>query len=62
MPSGMCMRIKRLQNYGTPIPWTEHSEIKEPLINSLRADTEKNWVLMTALFCRNTLCIARKSD
>jgi hypothetical protein len=30
--------------------------------NSARADFEKNWVLMKAVFRRNTLCIARKSD
>ena len=30
--------------------------------NAARADSEKNRVLMMALFRRNTLCIARKSD
>jgi hypothetical protein len=30
--------------------------------NSARANPEKKWVLMMALFRRNTLCIARKSD
>jgi hypothetical protein len=30
--------------------------------NSARANPEKIWVLMMALFRRNTLCIARKSD
>ena len=30
--------------------------------NSARANPEKIWVLMKAVFCRNTLCIARKSD
>ena len=32
------------------------------MIKSARADREKICVLMMALFCRNTLCIARKSD
>ena len=31
-------------------------------VNSARANPEKIWVLMKAVFCRNTLCIARKSD
>ena len=30
--------------------------------NSARANPEKNWVLMKAVFRRNTLCISRKSD
>ena len=30
--------------------------------NSARANPEKIWVLMKAFFCRNTLCISRKSD
>jgi hypothetical protein len=30
--------------------------------NAARADSEKNRVLMKAVFRRNTLCIARKSD
>ena len=30
--------------------------------NSARGNPEKNWVLIKALFCRNTLCISRKSD
>ena len=30
--------------------------------NSARADFEKKQVLMMAVFCRNTLCISRKSD
>ena len=32
------------------------------MIKSARADREKICVLMMTLFCRNTLCIARKSD
>ena len=36
--------------------------IRETLINSARADAEEKRVLTTALFCRNTLCISRKSD
>ena len=32
------------------------------MIKSARADCEKIWVLMMALFCGNTLCIVRKSD
>ena len=32
------------------------------MIKSARADREKICVLMMALFCRNTLCIARKKD
>ena len=36
--------------------------IKEALIKSARADSEKICVLMKAVFRRNTLCIARKSD
>jgi hypothetical protein len=30
--------------------------------NAARADSEKNRVLIKAVFRRNTLCIARKSD
>jgi len=30
--------------------------------NEARTDDEKIRVMMTALFCRNTLCISRKSD
>ena len=30
--------------------------------NSARANYEKIWVLMKAVFRRNTLCISRKSD
>ena len=30
--------------------------------NTARANPEKIWVLMKAFFCRNTLCISRKSD
>ena len=30
--------------------------------NSARANSEKIWVLMKAVFRRNTLCISRKSD
>ena len=36
--------------------------IKAAPHNSARANPEKIWVLMKAVFCRNTLCIARKSD
>ena len=32
------------------------------MIKPARVDLEKICVLMKALFCRNTLCIARKSD
>ena len=37
-------------------------DVKEALIKSARADSEKICVLMKAVFRRNTLCIARKSD
>ena len=30
--------------------------------NAARANPEKNRVLTMAVFCRNTLCISRKSD
>ena len=35
---------------------------EQTMIKSARADREKICVLRKALFCRNTLCIARKSD
>jgi hypothetical protein len=36
--------------------------IKETMMKSARANPEIIWILTMALFRRNTLCIARKSD
>ena len=47
----MAGAIKTIQRFLRAIPH-----------NSARADFEKNWVLMKAVFRRNTLCISRKSD
>ena len=38
------------------------SDFKAIPHNAARADSEKSRVLMKAVFRRNTLCIARKSD
>jgi hypothetical protein len=40
----------------------EEAEVKATPHNSVRANPEKIWVLMKAVFRRNTLCISRKSD
>jgi len=36
--------------------------LRETLIKAARADSEKIYVLIKAVFLRNTLCIAGKSD
>ncbi len=40
----------------------DYFEVKATPHNSARANPEKIWVLMKAVFRRNTLCISRKSD
>ena len=53
IPSGRCLMGS---------PETENWRIKAIPHNSARADPEKIWVLIKALFRRCTLCTSRKSD
>ena len=52
--------IKRTSNRTSIADYIE--KIRETPHNPARADPERIWVLTMALFCRNTLCISRKSD
>ena len=62
---GLCLgRITgRIYKKGTVQVSVEPGTVPgNTLIKAVRADPEKICVLIKAVFCRNTLCIARKSD
>ncbi len=53
---------KRLRRSDLPEEEKDYEGVDHIDPVTLKADFEKNWVLMKAVFRRNTLCIARKSD